>query len=506
MTDEFVRVVCYDTQHVTIFRNYHAFIIPNRTTSDKIQRYRDTNNRAGKKSKPDHLNVMMIGVDSVARLNLIAKMPKTRSFLLNTLKAVELEGYTKIADNSFPNAVALLTGNFFAEEYDRLNITYKDYYDGFNTLFKSFSQKDYITLYGEDQPEFGTFNPEGTGFVEKPTDFYLRPFTLAMNQDWSVWNNYYCVVNRPETNIILDYTFEFWKKYPDVPKFSYTFNSRLTHDGLLSLSTADEYHYNNLVRVHRNGFLNNTVLVFFADHGFRGGSVLDTDYGQIQTRMPMMYFVFPKWFPSKYPNKYINLLTNRKRLTAPFDVHATIMEIRDNIKGISRSDSNSKKRGLSLFDEIPVTRICDEAGIIPHWCVCKKSVLTSGIKGPFIQNAGEYVVQQISEVILKDFPQCSKLHLSSIQSAYVYTTKVGITKDHFQAMLRSNKRSDDIYFINIVFATTPGGGVFEATVKYSQGEYYATVESITRLNKYGTDGRCVSSNYFRPLCHCLWFW
>jgi Protein of unknown function (DUF229) len=38
-------------------------------------------------------------------------------------------------------------------------------------------------------------------------------------------------------------------------------------------------------------------------------------------------FTFPEWFKSEYREQYENFVTNKERLTTPFDVHATLEDI-----------------------------------------------------------------------------------------------------------------------------------------------------------------------------------
>ncbi|KAF8773884.1 hypothetical protein HNY73_016495 [Argiope bruennichi] len=54
------------------------------------------------------LNVILIGIDSVSKLNFLRQFPKTHAFLSEKLRPFEMNGYTKVADNTFPNIVPLL--------------------------------------------------------------------------------------------------------------------------------------------------------------------------------------------------------------------------------------------------------------------------------------------------------------------------------------------------------------------------------------------------------------
>ena len=56
--------------------------------------------------------------------------------------------------------------------------------------------------------------------------------------------------------------------------------------------------------------LNNTVLIFFSDHGIRFGKVRQMFVGKMEECLPFIFFIFPQWFMKKYPTYYKNLQTN----------------------------------------------------------------------------------------------------------------------------------------------------------------------------------------------------
>lgn len=83
----------------TVRRNVHAMVI-----DKKLDRFENKNGTF----RP---SVLIIAIDSLSRLNLIRSMPKTYK-LLEKNGFLSLEGYTKVADNTFPNVIPILTGMF----------------------------------------------------------------------------------------------------------------------------------------------------------------------------------------------------------------------------------------------------------------------------------------------------------------------------------------------------------------------------------------------------------
>lgn len=62
---------------------------------------------------------------------------------------------------------------------------------------------------------------------------------------------------------------------------------------------------------------------------------------------------------------YKNLKTNAERLSTPFDVHETLMNIlkMPSVEELSKVQS-AGKRSLSLFKEIPESRSCEQVNTI----------------------------------------------------------------------------------------------------------------------------------------------
>jgi len=95
-------------------------------------------------------------------------------------------GYSRVGDNTYPNVMALLTGQL-AEERPFGAIDLAPF------LWKDFSENGYRTLQVEDgfvgNQVFNikmdeTNNPGG--FRSSPTDYYFRPLGVAMHADHSL--------------------------------------------------------------------------------------------------------------------------------------------------------------------------------------------------------------------------------------------------------------------------------------------------------------------------------
>lgn len=69
--------------------------------------------------------------------------------------------------------------------------------------------------------------------------------------------------------VMLQYSENLMSVYHDKPYFMLSFLAQLSHDNINLVGTMDDDLYNWLLRVHEKGFLNNTLLIVFSDHGPR---------------------------------------------------------------------------------------------------------------------------------------------------------------------------------------------------------------------------------------------
>lgn len=96
-----MRVTCTN-QNGLVYDNIHQVI--NRSDSVKVKTEQLLKSGPNRK-----ISVLMIVIDSVSRLNFYRTMPHTKDWVKNH-GFYEFTGYNKVADNTFPNAMALLAG------------------------------------------------------------------------------------------------------------------------------------------------------------------------------------------------------------------------------------------------------------------------------------------------------------------------------------------------------------------------------------------------------------
>ncbi|XP_059152576.1 uncharacterized protein LOC131938533 [Physella acuta] len=503
--DEFFRLYCFSQSDGKISTNFHATVAPKesveRRCSYKFEKHKKTH------APKEVYNVHMIGVDSVSRLNFIRQMPQTRAFLHQELRAFEMAGYNKVADNTFVNIVPMMMGKF-AHEIGWNETMVHHPFDEYPFFWKNFSNAGYRTLYAEDAPKIAIFVYDKEGFHEPPADYYNRPLSLAMERQRSLWNNnHHCIVDRLETTMVLDYVTDFSRVFKDKPHFGFTFITRLTHDSLNLAGSADYAYVQFLKKFKEEGHLNNTVLIFYSDHGYRFGDMRSSYMGKVEERLPFMYLVFPDSFHKNYPHLVKNLKTNAFRLTTPFDIYETLKDILF-FDGQNRK-ADVKDRGISLLRELPKERTCDSASILPHWCMCLVQK-TLNAESRLARKIGQAVVEKINTMLLPASHVCAVLELDKIKDIVKMESNDRVLRftDSFHDVINRTVVYGDKTEAPVIYQTTlstsPGGAVFEATITHDKfTDMFTLGGDVSRINAYEDQSKCVQNFKLKKFCYCV---
>ncbi|CAH1778096.1 unnamed protein product [Owenia fusiformis] len=506
LRDEFIRVVCHNIPGKMIYTNFHAVVFEKHSVEKDCAETEAMYSKTAKEKALETFNLIILGVDSVSRLNFMRQMPKTRAYLTDVLQALELTGYNKVADNTYVNLVPMFAGKFVEElPWDE---RYSDIaFDKYEFFWNQAQKRGYRTLYAEDAPEIAIFNYEKEGFHKPPAHYYLRPFSLAMENHGSVWDDTHnCVGDKLETNKVLDYVNDFVKLFKNRLHLAFAFITRLTHENINLVGVGDDAYLEFFKTIHQQGNLENSVVLFYSDHGIRFGKIRETNVGKLEERLPFLYWIFPKWFYKKYPHLDKTLRTNAHRLTTPFDIYATLQDIID-FKGITKV-YDKPVRGMSLFSEIPVTRTCEDAWVFPHWCTCQKQISVNKTDGHVI-HAANMVVQFINDQTSSHRKLCTLLKLSAITDARMTTSSDEVLKfreSHNSVLGRKvdyGSPVKPIIHYQIILRTFPGDALFEATVRYSDDDgKYHIMGDISRINKYGDQSACICKHQLKKFCFC----
>ncbi|XP_066251371.1 uncharacterized protein [Euwallacea similis] len=473
----YVYVICRNTIFLNVYENSHFVIIKSS--------YKYINEDSASKTK---WRIFALGIDSMSLLNFQRTMPKSYQHLEDNF--LSFKGYNKIEDNTFPNLMAIFTGRSMDTlEPDCLR---NQTFDRCDFIWRYFKQSGYITALGEDEPQINTFNYLKDGFLEPPTDIYLRPYLLAAYNLWKTSKSHRAICTGPENSAqrIFNAGKDFLDIFPNNPIFSFYWTNSFSHDNVNLPSSMDDTFYEFLTDPIVEGSMDNTILIFFSDHGFRFGDIRFTYSGWLEERLPFMYFKFPNTFKDSYPSFIENFKINAKsRLTTPYDVHMTlqhILKLSDDSYVIKPSLGCPKCK--SLFNLIEDNRTCEDAAIEQHYCTCggyqRVPVDTSEVR-----HVANYIVSEINRLIIdfKEGNKCANYFLTSIVSASVSNS---VSKDQIGG-----------FPVYLVLVQTYPYAMFEATVKVKNGEM-TLLGQISRLNKYKEFSECVNNDILRKYCFC----
>ncbi|KAG8186660.1 hypothetical protein JTE90_014736 [Oedothorax gibbosus] len=479
---EFVQVRCQNFAGVSVYQQLHTHI----QTTKKLESQTSVLKNA--------INVLIFGLDSMSRLSFIRLLPRTYHYLTEKLGMTVFRGMNKVGDNTYPNLVALLTGK---KAYGGGLPSTKEDFDDWPLIWKNYSQAGYATMWAEDFPKFGLFNYLAKGFRRPPTDHYLRPFWLAVEESTlNKFSSHMCYGSVPKHMLQMNYVQQFISAYHEtrIPYFGFSFLAELSHEYVSRIASADEQFEDFFKFLDHGGHLKNTVLIVMSDHGHRFDAIRSTQVGHIEERMPFYALRVPSSILVAQPHIHSSLSTNTGRLVSPYDMHATLEDLL-NFATKNRTLGTSQPPlgclGQSLFAEVPQNRSCQDASIPPHYCTCES-------ESPILESdsraicAADATVLHVNELLKNGgadiVTKCSVLTLKSVHSAH-------LVQSAEEDALKGGER------IRVVVEVEPSGAIFEATTLVEDERTQVLVE-VSRVNLYGEQSSCIRHVILRKYCYC----
>lgn len=522
--EEQIRINCtYDFGEKPIYVDYHYFIFPEinylYNHIDEIDldlEYEDL-----KKIVIDELpnvvdssrmNVLVFGLDAVSRLNFNRQLNKTLDLILSRLDAIEMFGYNKVEDNTYPNLIPVLAG-LDVDELDAhcLPNGTKSTFDDCHFVWQDYRDRNYTTVFAEDVAKLGLFNYAHAGFEQQPTDYCLRPIIRQMEEniaEQKMLNSHMCMGGRRTVDVLIDYAQRFVRAIRNNPYFAFFWAVTYSHDYINLASIIDQTMVDFVNGLADSNALNNTMFILMSDHGIRWGPFRSTYQGGVEERLPMLYFMPPKWFTAQYPEAVANLRANRHKLTTPFDLHETLQDLVRPDKTIAteaikrrtmelkrqRDIGNKLPRGISLFLPVPESRTCSQAAITPHWCTCHDTEELP-VTDERVQKAADFIVAEMNQELV-GHTKCARLELNRIKDG-----NLGVSSDG----IRNENGTSTFVDVSVRLQTRPGLGEFEATVRMfddAAGQPDQLAGTISRTNLYGNQSHCVDEYKLKLYCFC----
>ena len=497
LPSDFVYVNCTAADG-KLYNNTHSGVLPH-----------DTDTMSDLPEGALGLNILMMGFDSVSRLMWQRNLPKTYTYLTESLGSVVLSGYNVAGDGTPQNLLPILTGKTEPELPEaRRGHAGATTVDGHPWIWKDLEKLGYATQWAEDAPNVGTFTYRMLGFNKQPVDHYMRNFFIYRNNKKRP-DKPQCFGSVPAHLNMFNWGRDLFDSYKVRLKFSFIFHSALSHGHMTYVSVADEDLRDTLMYMNNRGYFDNTLLIFMSDHGSRFSFVRQYLQGKYEERNPFFSVRLPPKFIAKYPEVYRSLQINAERLTTPFDVHATFHDV-ISFKGVTKVASNAS-RGISLFQEIPADRMCEDADLETHWCSCLEW-LDVDVKDSNVIASAKAFVEHVNKLTKDKRELCEELSLHTINRAQknaphndLLKFKRSKTNDGFEALLEDKMTATEVFY-QIQVTTKPSMALYESTVKHSitWNKYTVNDKEISRVNLYGDQPHCVAAELpiLRPYCYC----
>ncbi|CAI2352335.1 unnamed protein product [Caenorhabditis sp. 36 PRJEB53466] len=463
-------------------------------------------------------NVYFLGFDSLSQMSFRRKLPKTVKFLEETLGSTVLNGYNIVGDGTPQAFIPILT----AQTETELPLTRKRYKeanyvdDVYPFVWKNYSDAGYVTMYAEDAFNIGTFTYRLKGFRNQPTDHYTR----TLFEEVEKLNNRNCIGSIPLHRMWFQNGRQFMKTYHDVPRFLLMHQSLLSHDDINQVDVEDEDLSAHLKHMNDEGMFDDSLVIVMADHGHRFAKLRETHQGQLEERMPFFSIALPKQLreTTKGAEMERNLRENKEKLTSPFDIHASLLDILQlselKKEQVGQMQDAKTTRSLSVFRPIPADRTCAQAGIEAHWCTCLswQDAMQTQEDRKLTRRIANAVVREINTEIAAEKDLCAPLALAKIIDAKkllpdkeLLAYKNVKDADGFVPDLSGSTKAAFAHY-QLKLQTSPGVAIYEVTLFYDivNDELQLDFGAMSHVNKFGDAPHCIidKNYYLATFCVC----
>lgn len=470
---------------------------------------------------PDKLSIVIFGIDSVSRSHALRNLNRSYKYLLEEFQTYDFTGYSKVGENTWPNLVPLLTGQSH-RNFPLIGHVYF-YADSLPLIWNEQEVKEkFISFYAEDRPDISTFNYMKSGFKNVPTDYYFRPYTLGFHEfeprmieplGKPTWD---CYGNGNYFDIQIEYLKGFLTRYRGKRKLIYFWNNQVSHETFNTLGRADEPFLKFLKWMKSTNQVANAILLVLSDHGFRIGGASLTHVGRAENNKPLLLLHVPKSLLQKYTWIANSLATNTQRLVSHYDIYQTLLDVVRDEAFIQKPLLDVQKVLVrrNIFEPIPESRTCVDAGIEEQYCTCYEKTNISATSN-LIQMIAIKLVERINNILSNETGKCSVLQLHNVTEASVsysnqdaYNIPQGAPGAFSFMRWFEGKKVDPTGRYNILFYTLPGYAYFEGTVDfaaYAEGDFRNKITVIgdpSRLNRYGNQSVCVTDSHIKLFCYC----
>lgn len=337
-----------------------------------------------------------------------------------------------------------------------------------------------------------TYKTTFLGFNKPPTDYYFRPYVMATEtlEKISVSGMAYCTGPETSGERILNLVKDFGVTFKESAHFGFFWMNTFSHNEISTPTMMDDKLERFLTDLDDTGITNHSLVIFLSDHGIRFGDIRATETGWLEERLPFIYLSFPPWFKERFPTEYGNFEQNKNRLTTPYDLHMTLQHILV-MSGLNHTikPSDACPGCVSLFEEVPEERSCEDANITQHWCTCAGYSETK-LEPKVEKRVAKVFLKALNHIVYQSF------HLGGDRCAK-YTNK------NITVRLSEKFSYKNTSYALVILKTKPKAS-FETTMSFSGDIMGSTLKvgDISRLDFYGTHSYCVSDANLKKYCYC----
>ncbi len=235
----------------------------------------------------------------------------------------------------------------------------------------------------------------------------------------------------------------------------------------------------------------------------------ETESGKLERTYPFMSLRLPRrLWSSEY---FQNAKQNRQHLISHIDTYKTlkhffyinkfkrmltdpndrqVKKCRDEHMAKSVQKIRSR-RGVSLFEKIPLNRNCKEAMVPFEYCNCKNQIDLTRNQTQFVSSenmnftrAGELLVKRLNSLADEIRDMCIPFKLASVDRVYLF--RVGPNSRVYQ----------------FSFKTSPGRALFESHFRIVSANSLELVGKIIRIDSYEEQSGCLTMSKFMGYCYC----
>jgi len=182
-----------------------------------------------------------------------------------------------------------------------------------------------------------------------------------------------CIGGKNVHNLLVDYSLQFLENYKEVPKFMTISFKEGMEPTQMRIKTMDQDLTNFFRTLKKNGYLNNTALIFLSDQGnFQSPYFEHSRFGKLEHKQPFLFFTMPSEILKKAPKLKYHLIENQNQIITSLDIYRTLVHLptyHESHKSLNRKE-DFQSGGYSLFGHIP-SRNCEDAGISEELCMCE---------------------------------------------------------------------------------------------------------------------------------------